>query len=120
MAKVLIVEDDENLQFIYGVHLERNGIQVLKATTLAEAKAQFTANNDITAIVFDGELKTSDGASIEYTLELVPEFKKTFTGPMIAAAGSPENRENLVAAGCTHQCIKDDLPKTLKALLGLV
>lgn len=95
--------------------LAGKGIEVLNAFTVEGGAELFKTNPDIKAVVMDACVPGDEPT----TLPLVLEFRKTFTGPMIAISGDHEYRRELMEAGCDHQSIKADLPDLLLKLLNM-
>lgn len=112
--KVLVVEDDKEWQEIFTEDLE-DKVTFLKAFTVDEAEELFTANPDINAAVVDACVPGHSPT----TPPLVRKIRETFTGPMIAVSSIDSYRDELVEAGCSHQCSKEELSKLLPRLLGL-
>jgi hypothetical protein len=123
MGTVLLIEDDKDLPRIwkrqFDLLLKGQKICLLFATSIDEAAEQFKLHQkEISAIVFDGCI-AGHGAEPN-TKILVEVFRKSFKGPMIAASSLPHLSKILVDAGCSHQCHKEDVPKMVVQLLGLV
>jgi DNA-binding NtrC family response regulator len=98
--KVLIIEDDDMWQEIYGAVLKDKGVLVLDARSVEDAEHLFALNADIAAVVVDGQMGR---APIDVTATLVREFRgKGFKGPMIAASVSQFNCDLLLNAGCNY------------------
>ncbi len=114
LKKVLIVEDSYRYQLDYESALDGK-VVLVAAFSITEAEEKFATNPDIDAIVFDacvpGETPT--------TPPLVRKFRETFTGPMIATSSDPFFQQELVAAGCDYESIKDGLPSKLLEILGI-
>ena len=114
MKKVLIVEDGEDIQTSYQGAL-RSKVEVLSAYSLEEGRQLFSEHHDLDAIVMDAcvdNIRTVDSDI------LVKEFRKSFSGPMIAASGVPEFGDFLVEAGCDFKSPKGDVPEKLLEVLG--
>lgn len=125
MKSVLLIEDEKDIQRIWKGQFDRllktrnEKICLLFATSIDEAAKQFNLHqNEIIAIVFDGCI---EGPGKEPNTEiLVKAFGTVFKGPMVATSGQPAFRKILLEAGCTHECYKEDAPKKVVELLGLV
>jgi DNA-binding response OmpR family regulator len=110
---VLIIEDSPEAHDIFTRRLKDNVI-ILPAQTLEEAEALFTQHGkDISIIVVDGCVP----GNVLNTIPLIRMMRKTFTGPIIASSSRPAFREEMVAAGCTHQAQKLDVPAEILKLL---
>jgi CheY-like chemotaxis protein len=113
--KVLFVEDTEFLLEIWRELLAEK-VEMIIATTIGEALWQFENNGQsLSAIVLDGCIAASD----INTLPLARQFRASFQGPMIAMAGAPDHRQQLLEAGCSHECRKEETPKFLLEVLRL-
>jgi DNA-binding response OmpR family regulator len=112
MKKVLIVEDypDMNKAYEYGM---RDNFELLFAVNHEQALDLFAKNNDVDLIVMDACLK----GDVPDTIPLVTEFRKTFTGPIIATSSSVEYRKALLNAGCTFQCEKSQVAQRAREIL---
>ena len=115
MKKVLIVEDLEKYQSKFAAELAGK-VSVLQAFTLYHGLALFEEHKDeLAAIAMDacvpGDRPNSFGLVCKMRLA-------GFSGPMIAISSLYEYRQELMRAGCDHQCPKDDLPKVLLSILG--
>jgi len=112
--KVLVVEDEK---FFHDKWRNELGdkIILLSAFSIEDAEKQFASNSDIAAIVMDACVPKD----VSITLYLVQDFRKTFTGPMIAASGSGEYRQQLIQAGCDHESKKSSVPQKILEVLGL-
>ena len=87
----------------------------VSAFTTAAAKEKFDANPDIVAIVVDACVP----GEVPNTGPLVREFRKKFTGPIIAASSVKKYRHHLRRAGCDYVSTKSDLPQMLREVLSL-
>ncbi|MBI4149277.1 response regulator [Candidatus Woesearchaeota archaeon] len=115
-TKVLIVEDEEGLYLVmWRRTLGDAAVTLLSAPSIAEARQLFAANPDIAAIAVDACVPGRE----PNTLSLVQEFRQTFHGPMIAISGNEDYRQQLIQAGCSHECSKHLLPKTLREVLNI-
>lgn len=112
LPKVLIVDDNEELQECWQALLRRTVI-VVSAYSLDEASELFQSNPDIALIAMDGCVP----GDVLNTIPLVEEFKKTFKGPMVAISANDSFRVRLLDAGCNYECTKQRVPHTIKSLL---
>ncbi|HLD07191.1 MAG TPA: hypothetical protein VJC16_06720 [Candidatus Nanoarchaeia archaeon] len=116
MHKVLIVEDDEEWQLLWEESLsDQDEIQIIHAFSIPEAEEQFEQNPGISAVVMDACVPGDE----PNTVPLVQKMRKSFSGPMIAASSAKKCRDKLVAAGCSHQADKCDIPQKLLQVLGI-
>ncbi|KKT12680.1 MAG: hypothetical protein UW83_C0030G0005 [Parcubacteria group bacterium GW2011_GWD1_44_9] len=102
LPKVLIVEDDEQWQGIWTRHLEREGAEVLMASSLEEGERLFEVNPDLTLVIMDGCVPGERPNS----MPLVQKMRQTFRGPIVAGSGNPNVCKTLVEAGCSHWALK--------------
>lgn len=115
LQKVLVVEDMKSLQG----HLKRTlegKLEIISALTVEDGQRLFDLNPDVAAIVMDacvpGDWPT--------TIPLVKEIRrKNFTGPMIAISSNSSFRQQLMAAGCSHECDKLETRKKLCEILNI-
>ena len=113
MLKVLIVEDDR-LQHEYYTATLGGKVEIIPVFSIEVAIIQFANNPDIAAIVMDACVSGTE----PNTMELVRQFRKKFSGPMIAASGESLYRKQLIKAGCDYQSEKLNLPIKLLEILG--
>lgn len=112
--KVLVVEDDPERRAQYAARCGGQ-IELMMAETIEKAEELFAANPDLAAIVMDACVPGDEPT----TVPLVGKFRKTFTGPIIAASSEPDFRRELMRAGCSHESPKYELPEKLREVLGL-
>lgn len=128
MEKILLVEDDKHVLDLWAdyfkTYSEPNKLILVTATSLKEAEMQFKENQDVKAIIIDGRIIGPSGFAPSATegpntLNLASEFRKTFSGPMIAVSGSEDTQEELVNAGCDEACQKHEAVLRVLDLLNL-
>ena len=97
--KILIVDDEEDIQIIVGTRLEIEGFSTVQAKNLKEAWDVFEIHKaTLSGILMDGNLNS------KYTIELVQEIRKMgFQNPIIAFSGNEGTQLKLMAAGCSHR-----------------
>lgn len=119
LPKVLVVEDQKILLQHVVAKLRGRAI-VLGAATIEDARKLFAEHPDVRVITVDGSLSRRSRAMREpETARLVQEFRRAFTGPMIAASSDPVHCRKLVEAGCDHEIEnKLMLPREIERLLG--
>ncbi|MBI2454361.1 MAG: hypothetical protein HYV54_02220 [Parcubacteria group bacterium] len=103
-VKVLVVEDNQRWQDTFARKFGQD-FQLLQATTIEQGEELFLANPDIGIVVMDACVPGDD----PNTMNLVKKIRETFVGKMIASSSVKDYREILMAAGCSHQCPKNDL-----------
>lgn len=112
LKKVLIIEDSAVIQEAYAKSLE-DEVLLLAARNAEDAWNLFEEHQqDLAIIVWDGYIPVP-------TAPLIREFRDRFTGPMVAAAFDPAYRQVQVKAGCDRESDKCNVPKTVRAILGL-
>lgn len=117
LPKVLVVEDDPNLQKMFAREL-RGKATVLAAHTVEEARKMAAENPDVLVIAVDGCLHRGPAADVPETLSLIVELRRAFSGPMIAIAGLPCHQEKMLGAGCDRRlCDKALLPFVIGRLI---
>jgi CheY-like chemotaxis protein len=115
--KVLIVDDDRDIQKRYEHHLKDAGIQIVSAYTLNEAWNLFQAHPDLSLIVMDACLVPRQPPT---TLELVKKIREAqFSNSIIAASSDVGYRKQLLRAGCDCESEKWNVPKIVKEILNL-
>jgi DNA-binding NarL/FixJ family response regulator len=112
--KVLIVEDQTWVHNHYHRKLD-DKVSVISAFSIEEAETLFAANPDIAAIVLDACVP----GNRPNTPPLARKFRSVFAGPMIATSSDKGYRQDLVAAGCDSESLKENLPEKLLQVLGL-
>lgn len=115
--KVLIVDDEAEWRDRWTRRLEREGAEVLKASSLEEGERLFEANPDLVLVIMDACVP---GLYPPNSMWLVKKMYQTFKGPIIAASGHPDFRKMLVDAGASHEASKNEvlvlISKILKTL----
>lgn len=111
--KVLILEDEQGLQDMYQETLDEK-VTILAAVRTEEGRRLLEAHPDTALVVMDGQVP-----GIPDTPSLVREIRKTFPGPIIASSSRPDLQEKLMAAGCTHESEKREVPQLVLQLLNL-
>lgn len=111
--KVLIVEDDEQWQGIWTRHLQREGAEVLVASSLEEGERLFKANPDLTLVIMDGCVPGERSNS----MPLVQKMRQTFRGPIVAGSGNPDVCKILMDVGCSHWALKHGVSALVSKIL---
>lgn len=114
MIRVLIVDDLKGWHSQWKKELEGR-VEVVSATTLEEAEAEFQTNSDFAAIFMDACVPGVEPT----TLELTSRIRQDFRGPMVAISSTPRYRRMLMDAGCTDECDKRDVSLMVRNLLGV-
>jgi len=118
--RILIVEDDVAIIRMWTRSLEK--LEVISATSISEAKNKFSSfAADFAAIILDGSVLANPESEYNdaLTLELAAKFRKTYSGPMIAASSDPDIRKSLMTSGCSFQCDKQFVPDILSRILDV-
>ncbi len=113
--KLLIVEDDEDIQSLYKEQLGGD-YEIIAARTMGEAFELFGRHwRKLDAIVMDGLL---NGLS---TVTLTRHIRARFDKPVIANSNSDYHKKKLVEAGCQHWSpSKDKLENVVRGLRSLI
>jgi len=112
--KILIVEDDDLYQNLFKRQGQRADFEVIQAFTIDEARTLFAEHNDILAIGMDGCVPPGNHLNTE---PLIRDFRKTFSGPIVAMSSDPDYQKNQLRAGCSHKCEKFDLIEFVSKLI---
>ncbi len=118
-GKILIVEDNKELQALFKAQLESHGHGVLQAFCVVEAQMHFRLHRDeIVLIILDGYMNPDD--QVRTTLQLIETLRDyyEFKGPMIAASNDPTMREDQMAAGCDY-AIRQNKSEAIDIALNL-
>ncbi len=116
MARVLLVDDDENNRLTLSVLLEEEGFEVTVAASYAEAEAvvaEATANYDI--FLLDHSL--GDG----FGTELIPHIRQRFPAARVVAMSGSSGSELMLAkadAALTKGMHFPDLVQRLRSIGG--
>ena len=113
MARILVVEDDDDLRFLYEALLKREGYAVTVASGTTGALVQLT-NNDFDLIVLDMNLPDAPGIKI---IEFASDDRRLRDIPMIVISADPQWRKPCLDHGITHFLVK---PVPTQHLLGLL
>lgn len=97
LKKVLILESDDGWSDRYNRELRTCSMAI--ATTLDEARECFRDDGPFDCIVVCGCLSEREPSTVPF-VQMVRD--QGFKGPIIAASNMPSNRNELLAAGCSH------------------
>ncbi len=98
---VLIIDDDENLQFVVEQYLESDGYQILKANNTKTALEKADLGN-IDIILLDLVLPDGEGMS------LIPKFQAKSNAAIIVVSGKNDTTEKII---CLEMGADDYLTK---------
>jgi hypothetical protein len=116
------VEDERSIAKLFRRRLDRNNeeeqaIVVFWASDIDGAKKMFESyREDIDAVVLDACVP---GAEINTIPLLGFILNSGFDGPIIANSSMPKYSADLVSAGATHACSKNDAPYLTRKLLSM-
>jgi two-component system, HptB-dependent secretion and biofilm response regulator len=104
-SKILVVDDDEILNFLFASFLESKGFLVATAFGVSDAKKILQTDADIALMLLDYQLTDGLGTDL-----LAPDVAATFYKPvptiMISANEAPEFLEQCFSYGVTDYIIK--------------
>ncbi len=113
MPKILIVEDDADLQYLYSSMLARHGYEVVVAVNGSSAILNLT-NSDFDLIVLDINMPDLSGMQVVQFMHQDARLKQI---PVVVASANERWRRELFELGIQHYLIK---PVALQDLLALV
>jgi len=110
MAKVLIIEDNENNLYLETFILEKSGHQVLQARS-GEEGISIATREQPDLILLDIQLPVMDGYAVARSIRRLDTLHAT---PIIAVTSYAMvgDRENILAAGCNDYIEKPINPDT--------
>ena len=110
MAKILVIEDNEQNLYLTTFILQKNGHEVIQAGN-GEAGIARAAQTLPDLILLDIQLPGKDGYRVAEELRRIPGIAQT---PIIAVTSyaMPGDRERILAAGCTSYIEKPINPDT--------
>ncbi|HKY53149.1 MAG TPA: response regulator [Anaerolineales bacterium] len=113
MAKILIIEDNEQNLYLETFILQKNGHEVLQART-GEKGIALAAQTEPDLILLDIQLPGMDGYAVAEELRKNPRIVEI---PIIAVTSyaMTGDREHILAAGCTSYIEKPINPDTFHA-----
>jgi len=119
---VLILDDNKYLQETWRADFASCNvpfaylIKVISAFSVDDAIEQFGANPNLAAIVVSGCITGRQPSTIPF----VKEVRKTSNVPIVATSTNSWYQKELMKAGCSHETSKDDLPRKVLEVLGLI
>jgi CheY-like chemotaxis protein len=110
MAKILVIEDNEQNLYLTTFILQKNGHEVVQASS-GETGIARAAQTLPDLILLDIQLPGMDGYKVAEELRQIPGITQT---PIIAVTSyaMPGDRERILAAGCTSYIEKPINPDT--------
>lgn len=116
MLKILVVDDETYIHKMYRDHLELH-VEIVEAYTLEHALAAWANNSDVDLIIMDGCLHGDHPD----TISLIQKIRETYAGHIIAASSDAGFRDQLMAAGCSHNADgpKRGVPNLVLRILGI-
>jgi two-component system, cell cycle response regulator DivK len=110
MAKILVIEDNEQNLYLTTFILQKNGHEIIQASNGETGIAQ-AARTLPDLILLDIQLPGMDGYKVAEELRRIPGISQT---PIIAVTSyaMPGDRERILAAGCTSYIEKPINPDT--------
>jgi two-component system, cell cycle response regulator DivK len=113
MARILIIEDNENNLYLQTFILQKNGHEILQARS-GESGIARAAEELPDLILLDIQLPGMDGYTVAEALRKNPAMMNT---PIVAVTSyaMTGDRERILAAGCTSYIEKPINPDTFHA-----
>ena len=110
MAKILVIEDNEQNLYLTTFILQKNGHEIIQATNGETGIAQ-AAQTLPDLILLDIQLPGMDGYTVAEELRRIPGMAQT---PIIAVTSyaMPGDRERILESGCTSYIEKPINPAT--------
>lgn len=116
MPHILVVEDDQDLLFLYRTMLERLGYTVTTTDQTAEALMLLT-NKDFDLVILDMNMPDIPGIRI---IEFARDDIRLRTLPIIVISADPQWRGQCFALGIQHFLVKPVSTPRLFALLDQI
>lgn len=113
MPKILIVEDDADLQYLYSAMLARHGYDVVVAANGSSAILNLT-NSDFDLMVLDINMPDLSGVQV---VQFMHNDVRLQHLPVVVASANEKWRREMFEMGIQHYLIK---PVALQDLLALV
>jgi CheY-like chemotaxis protein len=113
MKKVLVVEDERDVQAAYADIFKSGGVLLLQAFTTDAAAQIFAEHPDIDAAIMDGIMPGEKNIIV-----LVHEMRRRMKGPILATSSHDDLRREMVAAGASQGATKHEAPFLILRMLG--
>lgn len=117
MARILVVEDDADLQFLYDKVLAHQGYEVVAAHNATQAFLHLT-NEDFDAVILDINMPDAPGTKV---LEFVHEDVRLRDIPILVVSANEKYRTFAQEAGARYFMVKpvalQDLAAAIKDVL---
>jgi CheY-like chemotaxis protein len=118
MARILVVEDDDDLQFLYDKMLVHQGYEVVAARNTTQAFLYLT-NEDFDAIILDINMPDAPGTKV---LEFTHEDVRLRRIPILVVSANEKYRAQAQASGARYFLVKpvslQDLSAAIKDVLN--
>ena len=113
MAHILVVEDDEDLLFLYATMFARQGHTTFKAMTVAEA-VQFLDSAPVDLVVLDMNMPDAPGIRVVEWMRQHPSYADV---PVVVISANDQWRKLCVELGVEHFLTK---PVSMQHILALL
>lgn len=113
MARVLVVEDDADLLFLYATALAQRGIECVQAETAAHALS-YLHQEDFDAVILDLNLPDAHGSVI---IDDVLQHKPALIERMMVITANDRWLDNISSRGVQHILVK---PLSMVTMLDLL
>lgn len=116
MLKIIALEDNFYVTRLWQIQFQAAGFSILCASKIAEAEVLLQTNPDADLVVVDACVESHKVDTVPFV-----EWARQgiFNGPMVAVSARDENNQELLMAGCSHECNdKGRLIDKVMAILG--
>lgn len=114
MARLLVVEDDDDLRFLYQTTLTREGHEVIGAANAVEAMLRLTTQ-DFDAVLLDLQLPDIPGKRV---LEFARDDVRLRDVPIAVISANDRMRDEILALGARAFLVKPVPIAQLRALVA--
>jgi DNA-binding response OmpR family regulator len=114
MARVLIVEDDTDLLFLYATALSQGGYEAVQSETVGTAIAHLSNNEHFDGIILDLNLPDAHGSVVvDYLQQNQPQLVEK----VMVITANDRWLDGIVSRGVKHMLVK---PVSMATLLELL
>ncbi len=113
MTRILVVEDDGDLQFLYGTMLTRQGYEVVGAKNTSDAILYLT-NDDFDLVILDMNMPDLPGIKV---LEFARDDVRLRSVPVVVISANDHWEKTVAELGVQHFMVK---PVTMTELVKMI